>query len=464
MGLKTDESSIHVLPPDEDKHKTTSATVESNLLDTNPDLYVKRAKYFVRKGMFAEAENEYNAAILFSHKAGKYYSEKARFYKDVLHDKKRSDALFNLDAFKTMGWFFLIVIGANLIAAGLDLYYPFRANAISVLGLFLLLAGVFIFATKFEHGVMWFGMELLMLGAIVLIYRLFDIYTDKIGSIALKVSIVLSILLAVVFAGMVIMQLFSRIKRGTLRLFSKKQTFSDAELDAMGIIEPTPLEEVRRICRTENLTILRMLLVRALIIGIVLAVLLFVSGKFKTPSHSETANRVMDTVDNTAEAAQEIEPQATQTDSLDLSPEEQQAIIEDYFGCDERDLQQIGYMYIGDTERKVWRHTEGSTDVLFYLDIDSVVRTQGDNVLMERDYFHPYSVNRAPVSDEKSSISTIPDISLSSTASGISSALYAVLSGEEPFINHGYYDSIEEYQYCDKVIDYTEYKDRKSVV
>lgn len=215
MGLKTDESSIHVLPPDEGKHKSTTAKVESNLLDTNPDTYVKRAEYFVRKGMLTEAENEYDVAILFSLKANKYIDKKFRFYKDVLHNEEKAKPLLNRSTWKSF-WWFAVVPGANLIAFSLD--YRNVNWFIFFIGLFLTVTGVLDLIGKLVGGV--FG-----------------------------------------------------LKSGISSLFSKKQPISDAELDAMGDIEPTPLEEAERYYRKASA---RRLFGLAVLIGIIFLFVYFV--------------------------------------------------------------------------------------------------------------------------------------------------------------------------------------------
>lgn len=70
MGWKTNEDSVKVI---------SKETIE----DRNPQLYVKRAEEYAKKGMYREAEAEYDKAIIYSGKRWSFYLKKADFYSNI---------------------------------------------------------------------------------------------------------------------------------------------------------------------------------------------------------------------------------------------------------------------------------------------------------------------------------------------------------------------------------------------
>lgn len=64
--------------------------------DRNPELYVERAKEYVKKGMYAEAEKEYDKAIEYSGKKHSFYLEKQNFYEDIGEKRKARLLLIRL--------------------------------------------------------------------------------------------------------------------------------------------------------------------------------------------------------------------------------------------------------------------------------------------------------------------------------------------------------------------------------
>lgn len=107
MGWKTEDDSVRVV---------SKESVE----DRDPKLYIKRAEEFVKKGMYAEAEKEYDKAIEFSGKKRTFYVEKQRFYVTIGEEQKARQLLIRILITKDL---FLVFFAISLIMAWMEDFF-----------------------------------------------------------------------------------------------------------------------------------------------------------------------------------------------------------------------------------------------------------------------------------------------------------------------------------------------------